>query len=234
MYKNKKILAIIPARGGSKRIPRKNIKLLNGKPLISYAINAAKKSKYIDRIIVSTDDKKIARVAKKCGAEVPFMRPAELASDTASALPVIQHAVRYFEDKKKFKPDLIVIVQPTSPLVIAEDIDGTIEKIVTTGTNSCFSASKISQRPEWMYLLNNKKPTLFLNKSSLKARSQDLPELGIINGAVYVMTHNTIMKRNKIIDENTSIYLMPRERTVDIDELFDFQLAEFLMKANKK
>ena len=234
MYKNKKILAIIPARGGSKRIPRKNIKLLNGKPLISYAISATKKSKYIDRIIVSTDDKKIARVAKKCGAEVPFMRPAELASDTASALPVIQHAVQYFEDEKKFKPDLIVIIQPTSPLVIAEDIDGTIEKIVTTGTNSCFSASKISQRPEWMYLLNNKKPMLFLNKSSLKARSQDLPELGIINGAVYVMTHNTIMKRNKIIDENTSIYLMPRERTVDIDELFDFQLAEFLMKANKK
>src|SRR3989338_3213 len=114
MYKNKKILAIVPARGGSKRLPRKNIKKLNGKPMISYAIKAALLSDYIDRIIVSTDDPIIAKISEKYGAEVPFIRPAELATDTARPEHVLQHAVAYFSSNG-FDADLIVLIQPSSP-----------------------------------------------------------------------------------------------------------------------
>src|SRR3989338_1584602 len=139
MYKTQKVICIIPARGGSKRVPRKNIKLLKGKPLISYAINAAKQSKYIDRVIVSTDDQEIARVAKKYGAEVPFMRPADLATDTALGLPVIQHAINYVESVDKDEVNFVVVIQPTSPMVLSQDVDSAIEQIVKTKANSCVS-----------------------------------------------------------------------------------------------
>lgn len=224
-------MAIIPARGGSKRLPGKNIKNIGGKPMIAHAILAAKKSKYIDRLIVSTDDPAIVKVAKKYGAEVPFIRPAELASDTAPTLAVLKHAVKYIEDNDRFKPDLIVLIQPTNPLVRSADVDGAIVKMIATKTNSCFTVSEISQRPEWMYTLSGKKPKLFLSpRNSEKKRSQDLPKLGIINGAVYVMKYDTLMKKNRIRDENTSIYTMPKERSVDIDNHFDFEIAKALMK----
>ena len=236
MYKNNKILCIIPARGGSKRLPGKNIKKIGGKPMIAHAILAVKKSKYIDKVIVSTDDLIIARVAKKYDAEVPFIRPAELASDTAMTLPVLQHAVAYLEKRSKFKPDLVVLIQPTNPLVKSEDIDGTIEKMVVTKTNSCFTVSEISQRLEWMYKIGNRKAKLFLKEEKgLTKRSQELPRLAIINGSVYVMRYDTLMKKNLIRDNaNTSIYLMPKERSVDIDDHFDFKVAEALMKYDKK
>lgn len=234
-YKGKKILVIIPARGGSKRLPGKNIKKISGKPMIAHAILAAKKSEYTDRIIVSTDDVMIAKAAKRFGAEVPFMRPAELASDTAPTLPVLRHAVAHIEGRDKFKPDLVVLIQPTNPLINSEDIDGAIEKIVTTKTNSCFTVSEISQRPEWMYHINGKQAKLFLNEDKGPTkRSQDLPRLAIINGTVYVMTYETLMKRGLIRDNaSTSIYLMPKERSVDIDDHFDFKIAEALFKIKK-
>src|SRR6266404_128898 len=128
MYKDKKILCIIPARGGSKRLPGKNIKPLNGKPLIGYAIEAAKGSKYIDKVIVSTDDEAIAAVSKEFGAEVPFMRPAELATDTAASIEVLRHAVAFIENLEE-KVDVIVLIQPTVPGVLAVDVDAAIEKI---------------------------------------------------------------------------------------------------------
>ncbi len=231
MYKNNKILVIIPARGGSKRLPGKNIKPINGSPLISYAITAAKKSKYPDKIAVSTDDLKIAAVARKYGAEVPFLRPPELASDTASTLSVIQHAVNYFEKNEKFKPTIVVLIQPTNPLITSLDIDGTIEKMVEAKTKSCFSGTEISQRPEWMYRINSKKPALFIKGKGTEKRSQDLPRLAIINGTVYATEYDTLMKRGLIQDnKSVGIYLMPKERSVDIDELFDFELAKFLLQ----
>lgn len=230
MYKNKKILIIIPARGGSKRLPGKNIKPINGKPLISYAITAAKKSKYADRIVVSTDDLKISSVARRYGAEVPFIRPAELASDTASTLSVIQHAVNYFEKNEKIKPDIVVLIQPTNPLILMSDIDGTLEKMIKTKTKTCFSGTEISQRPEWMYKINNGLPVLFIKNVDTEKRSQDLPRLAIINGTVYATEYNTLMKKGVIRDDKSlSIYLMPRERSADIDDLFDFEFAEFLL-----
>ena len=231
MYRNNQILAIIPARGGSKRLPGKNIKKIGGKPMIAHAILAAKRSKYIDRVIVSTDDLKIAKVAKKYGAEAPFLRPAELASDTATSLSVLKHAVTYLESNDKFKPDIVVLIQPTNPLVQSNDINGTIEKMIATKTNSCFTVAEISQRPEWMYRIERNKPELYIKTGLENKRSQDLPKLAIVNGAVYAVKYNVLMKKNLITDNsNTSIYLMPRERSADIDEPFDFELAEFLFK----
>src|SRR3989338_6913697 len=233
-YRSQKILVIIPARGGSKRLPGNNIKKIGGKPMIAHAIEAARKSKYVDRVVVSNDDKAIASIAKKYKAEVPFVRPAELASDTAPTLPVLQHVVKYVEENDKFKPDLVVLIQPTNPLVRSEDVDGTIETLFKTNTNSCFSVTEISQRPEWMYRMDNNPAELFLKEESGPTkRSQELPRLAIINGTVYVMKYETLMTKNKIRDGNTSIYVMPRERSVDIDDKFDFELAKFLFQRNK-
>lgn len=197
--------------------------------MIAHAIEATKKSKYIDRVVVSTDSSVIAKVARKYGAEVPFLRPAELATDTAPTLPVLQHAVRYYEKEEKFKPDLIVLIQPTNPLILVEDILGSIKMLLKTKTNSCFSVCEVNQRPEWMYRLEAQKPRLFLASGPEPKRSQELPKLGCINGTVYVTKYNTLVKKNKIRDDNTSVYVMPRARSVDIDDIFDFELAEFLL-----
>ena len=229
MYNNKKILCIIPARGGSKRLPGKNSKPLLGKPLIGYAIAAAKESKYVDTVVVSTDDEAIAAVARNCGAEVPFMRPAELATDTARTIPVLQHAVSYYESKGEVF-DLIVLIQPTSPGVLAEDVDAAIEKLLQSGANSCVSICEITDRPELMYrLADDGHITPYVGGS--EARSQDMPPLYRLNGAVYVTPRDTLMKENKIYDDqNGTAILMPRERSTDIDTPLDFALAETLMR----
>lgn len=129
-------LAIIPARGGSKLIPKKNIVDLGGKPLISYCINATKGSKYVDRIIVTTDDDEIADISKKYGAEVPFKRPSELAQDNTPSIPVIEHAIRWLEENEKYKPDYVLLVEPTTPFIKSEQIDKAIEKLIEKKADS--------------------------------------------------------------------------------------------------
>lgn len=234
MYKNKKILAVIPARLGSKRVPKKNIKILAGEPLIAYTIKSALKSKLLDRIIVSTNDKKIAEIAKKYGAEVPFLRPFSLAKDETQTLPAIQHAVSYLKKSEGYIMDIIVVIQPTSPLVIAQDIDDAIKKMINKNTNSCITVCEVSERPEWMYFVKNDKfkPLLkpVLNK---KQQKQDLPKIYIANGAVYATKRDALMKDNKIVDKNNlTTLIMPRERSIDIDEPIDFKIAEALIKNN--
>jgi CMP-N,N'-diacetyllegionaminic acid synthase len=225
MYKDFHILCIIPARGGSKRLPGKNIKLLNGKPLIAYAIEAASGSKYIDRTIVSTDDEAIASVAREYGAEVPFMRPEELSSDTATTLQALEHAVLYVEkDGQVF--DLIVLIQPNVPGVLPADVDEVIEKLIHTQTNSCVSMCEISEHPEHMYKLDSKEHAIAFMESEV-LRTQDMQKLYRINGAVYISRRAVHMDEHKIIDQAyLSAILMPRERSVDIDTEFDFILAE--------
>ncbi len=234
MAKRKKIIAIIPARGGSKGVPRKNIKLLNGSPLISYAIRAALKSKYIDRVIVSTDDKEIAEVAIKYKAEVPFIRPAKLAQDASATLPVLQHAIKYLAEKENYNPDLVVLLQPTSPLTLVSDINQAIEKIVKTKTNSCVSLCEISERPEWMFVfekINGNKIKPFLEKPGKKINRQELPKIFRLNGALYVTKKDVLMKKNIITDRtNSSAIIMPAERSVDIDRPVDFCIIEAIME----
>lgn len=232
-YKNNKILVIIPARGGSKRLPHKNIKLLNGKPMIAYSIAAALKSKYVDRVVVSTDDKKTARIAKRYKADVPFLRPAYLATDNATVVSVMKHAVNHYQKNENYNPDLVVLMHLTTPLVLADDIDKAIEKITQTKANSCISICEISERPEWMFKIKEgDKAVPFIRLSDEKHSSkQMLPQIFKVNGAVYVTRIDILMKKSKIIDENSLVAtFMPRERSVDVDELMDFKLAGVLMR----
>jgi CMP-N,N'-diacetyllegionaminic acid synthase len=228
MYQDKHIVCIIPARGGSKRLPGKNIKLLNGKPLISYAIAAAKGSKYIDRVLVSTDDEAIAAVAKECGAEVPFMRPAELASDTATALQVMQHAVTVLEDAGQVV-NATVLVQPTVPGVTTTDIDSAIEALYGKQAKSCITICEVIDPPAWMYRLQEDGHIVpFMEPST--ARSQDLEKFYRVNGAAYVTPRSVLMEGNVITDNSDCVsVVMPRARSTDIDTAFDFYMAEQAM-----
>jgi CMP-N-acetylneuraminic acid synthetase len=233
-YKHKKILAIIPARSGSKRLPGKNTKLLNGKPMIAYAIQAAKKSRYIDRIVVSTDDVNIANIAQKFGAEVPFIRPSFLALDDVPTLPVLQHAVDFYENNLDFKPDLIVLVQPTSPFVTELDIDGTIDVMFKTGTKGAFSGVETSQKPEWMYNVTKNIGKKIIKNNETAKKNRNLSRLAIINGAVYVMQRESLRNNNIIDNDSTAVYIMPKDRSIDVDDIFDFEIAEFLFQKNEK
>lgn len=226
-----KIIAVILARGGSKRVPRKNIKLLAGKPLIAYSIQAAVQSKYLDRVIVSTDDVEIADVAKQFGADVPFLRPDELANDTATSLIALQHAVKFIENNENDKFDLVVLIQATSPLILSEDVDKTIEKSIETNHNSCTTVCEISERPEWMYIIKNNHAQLLIQQKDQETRTQLLPKVYRLTGAVYVIKRDTLMEKGKILDNNDlSVVIIPKERSIDISDFHDFIIAEALIK----
>lgn len=229
MHQGLFILGVVTARGGSKRLPGKNIKTLAGKPLIAYAVEAMRGSTLLDRIIVSTDDEDIARIAKEYGADVPFMRPRELAEDLTPHLPVMQHAVAEMEKHGK-RPDLIVLVQPTSPFVQTQDIDLAIKKLVDNGANSCVSVCAVSERPEHMYHLKKGASFPLIKQESRETTDQTLPHYVRINGAVYVTRYDTLMKQGKIVDDkNNSMIEMPRSRSIDINESIDFIIAETLL-----
>ncbi|MDO8740195.1 MAG: acylneuraminate cytidylyltransferase family protein [Candidatus Woesearchaeota archaeon] len=222
-----KILAIIPARGGSKRIPGKNIKLLAGKPLIAYSIEAAKKSKLVNRIIVSTDDAQIAEVSKKYGSEI-IERPANLAQDYTPTLPVMTHVLDVLEEREQYKPDFIILLQPTCPLRNEEDINNVI-KLMADGADSAQTFCKTVQHPAYMATIKNGTATP-IDKKGYATRSQDLPEIYAKNGAVYGVTYGLLMNKKTLYGKNNRAAIMPIERSVEIDELSEFKLAEFYLK----
>ncbi len=233
MFNDKKILAIITARGGSKRLPRKNIRPLAGKPLLAYSIEAARSSHYIDRIIVSTEDVEIADIAKKYGVDVPALRPTKLAEDATSSDAVLKYTVEYMESKENYIPDIIVLIQPTSPFVSADDIDKTIEMLIAGKSNSSLTACEITERPEWMYRLNGNIASPYI-QGEVPYRRQDMQKLYRSNGAVYCVKREILLKKGILVDkENLRVYIMPKERSVDIDDINDFNYAEMLFKNNK-
>ena len=223
------ILAIIPARGGSKGLPRKNVLPLLGMPLIGYTIEEAKKSEYITRIVVSTDDEEIAKVSLKYGAEVPFMRPKGLAGDKTSTNEVIKHVVNFIESNEAKLPDIICLLQCTSPLRTASDIDNTIEKMITTNSDSAVSVCEVESNPYWTNIFNGNKLEYFLKEGKNITRRQDLPKIYEINGAVYVAKTESFIKYKTLETENTTGYIMEKEKSIDIDNIIDFKLAEFIL-----
>jgi len=229
MNKKPNIIAIIPARGSSKGIPRKNIRLLCGKPLIAYTIEAALSSKYIDKAVVSTEDGEIAKIAREYGAEV-IERPLELAQDDTPSLPVFQQVIKHLEEVRKFHPDIIVILQPTSPLRTVDDIDGAIEKFLSVDCDSVVSVCQASHPPQWMYTLEGDRVTPVIEGAKKITRRQDVPKVYQLNGAVYVTRRDIIMKENRVLGGDMRAYIMPVERSVDIDTELDFKLAELLIK----
>jgi CMP-N,N'-diacetyllegionaminic acid synthase len=232
MYKGKKFLAIIPARGGSKGIPRKNITIINGKPLIQYTIDEAKNSKYLDRIIVSTDDKEIAEIAKRCGAEVPFLRPKELASDHAKTIDALIHAVTELE-KRGIKYDFVVLLQPTQPLRKSWHIDEAIQEIVETNEESLVSVSKVKEHPILMRTIGEDGKVKKLLEISSTVRRQDFPTFYKVNGAIYINKINENFTKNTSLNDNKLAYLMDKKYDLDIDEPIDLEFFKLILQLNK-
>ena len=224
-------MAIIPARGGSKGLPGKNIKKLCGKPLIAWSIEVAKACSTIDRVVVSTDDDQIVDVSKKYGAEVPFMRPAELASDTASTIDVIFHTVDWFEKYEDYQPSYILLLQPTSPSRTVEDIEGAIQTLKDKNARAVVSLCETDHHPWW----SNRLPedgTMknFINPAINNKPRQDLPKFYRLNGAIYLAATKYLRERNGFFGPNTFAYKMSKERSVDIDSDLDFKLVSLLLQ----
>lgn len=229
MIQGKKILGIIPARGGSKGIPRKNILEIAGKPLIAWTIEEARKSVYIDKVVVSTEDSEIANTASRFGADVPFLRPKDLAKDDTPGIAPVLHAIEQLPYY-----DYIVLLQPTSPLRIVEDIDGCIEYCLKADA-FCVSVSEVDKRPEYIFTLDkDRHVNPVMGSIAYKSqRRQELPEMYVLNGAVYVAKVKELLCEKSFLASNTVGYVMPECRSVDIDTKLDFAIAEFLLKQQK-
>lgn len=220
-----RVLAVIPARGGSKAIPQKNIKPIAGLPLLAWTIREAKKSKFIDRLVVSTEDKKIAALARRYGAEVPFLRPKSLSRDSTPGVAPVLHACRKLSGYEE-----MLCLQPTSPLRTWRDIDGLISFARKKRANSVVSVTTASKHPAWTFLFRaNSRLKPFLRSMSLHAR-QKLPKAYVLNGAIYYAKSNWLRKKRGFLSKETLGFVMPRERSLDIDDWHDWESAERALK----
>jgi CMP-N,N'-diacetyllegionaminic acid synthase len=230
-----KVLAIIPARGGSKGIPKKNIANLNGKPLICYTIDAAKKSKTIDRIFLSSNDDEIINVSKKNDLYSLYIRPNELSNDTALTTEAIFHAVDWLKSTESYNPDIIMILQPTSPLRTPEDIDNAVEQFIESSKNCLVSVNEMVEHPyECVKNIETESWGYLEEQDTMATRRQDYNDkFYYINGAIYITTVDFFNKERVFIKENsTSFYIMPPERSVDIDNYSDLEKVEYYLQKN--
>jgi len=220
-------IAIIPARRGSKGISEKNIKEFCGKPLIAHIINTALKVRELDRIIVSTEDRKIAEIAKRYGAEVPFIRPRELAEDEIPTLSVLQHAVRYLEEKENYKPDIVVLLYATSPLLRYERVSEGIKMLRDGDFDSVLSVVEDKKH----YWVKKDDSCERLYPKVIKSRQFVKPLLKE-NGAICICKRDRLMKENAVtaVGGRVGFLKMQEKESIDIDDFFDFEFAEFLMK----
>ena len=229
MIGSKRVIAIIPARGGSKGIPGKNIKVFFGKPLIAWTIESAKGSRYIDSVVVSTDNDDIARISKTLGAEVPFKRPAEIAKDDSSVMDAITHCLDWLESTDQIY-DIVVLLQPTSPLRVCTDIDGAIESLVKRGADAIVSVSECDHPPEWTGKLPedlNMKD--FIDKNVKGRNRQDLDVSYRINGCIFVSDTGHIRRFKDWYGPMTFAYITSKDSSIDIDNDLDFKLAELIL-----
>ncbi len=230
----KAFLGVITARGGSKRLPKKNVLDLAGKPLIGWTIEAALKSKYVDEVVVSTDNTEIAEISKNFGAEVPFMRPKELSTDSAPSTQVVIHAVNYYLDEQKKEFDYVMLLQPTSPLRDEHDIDKAIEFLYSKKADAVISVCEAEHPPLWSNTLPENLSMKNFLRDNLKGKmSQGLPTYYRLNGAIYLCKVKILQEENTFfLKNNIFAFLMDAEKSVDIDSLIDFKLAEALMQTH--
>ena len=231
--KSYKILAIIPARCGSKGIRRKNLQKLSGKPLIAHTIIAAKKTKSINKIIVSTDDKEIGKISKNNGAEVPFLRPKQISKDTSSTIEVIKHALKFLQENQSYVPDIIILLQPTSPLRTSQLITKTINTLKKSKATSVITVSKITKHPYASYWLKNDFLKPFEKNSAKYSRRQEFPDLFFPTGAVYTFWYDTLKKFNSLHGPKIKPIVV-HDEDIDIDNLRDLFFAEMMLKNWKK
>ena len=219
------LLALIPARGGSKGIPRKNIRPFCGKPLLQWSIDVALSSPSVDRLVVSTDDPEIAEVARAGGAEVPFLRPPELAADTTPGIAPVLHALQLFPEVSE-----VLLLQPTSPLRHVDDVEAIVSLHRQAGHDAVVSVVPSSKHPAWMYGLTAAQvlePLMTLPEADCR---QQLPPAYALNGALYLASRLFLERERSFLTPSTIGYVMPPERSVDIDSMLDWQWGEFLME----
>jgi len=220
------VLAIIPARGGSKGVPRKNLRSLAGKPLIAWTIEESAKSAYIDRTILSSDDEEIIAIARQWNCEVPFVRPAKLAEDQVPGEEPVLHAIAAINEKY----DYVVLLQPTSPLRLAEDIDACIEKCFSQNAPACVTVTIPDKSPYWMYFMDNEgKLYPVIEEKNVASLRQQLKSVYLLNGAVYVAKIDWFLKNKKFVSDGTVAYLMPKSRSMDIDTEWDLKICQILL-----
>lgn len=232
MKEKPRIICIIPARGGSKGLPGKNIKLLAGKPLIYYTIKPALDSKFVDRVIVSTEDEEIASVSRRYGAEV-VRRPPDLAEDATPTEPVIVQAVLELE-KEGYIPDVIVTLQATSPLRTSQQLDEAINIFLSEDADSLISLKEVKEHPFKMKKIENNYVVPFMDTGCKSNRRQDMPVIYKENGAIYISDYDTLVGQGRIKGDRIKPFIMSEETSVDIDTMLDFEIAECLIKNLQK
>ncbi|MEN6554391.1 MAG: acylneuraminate cytidylyltransferase family protein [Methanobacterium sp.] len=224
------IVAFIPARGGSKGIPKKNIRKLGGKPLIAWTIEQALKCKCLNKIIVSTDDHQISEISKQHGAEVPFLRPKEIAGDASPTIDAVIHAIDFMENQN-YTPEIVILLQPTSPLRSFQDIETALKIFIKHQKicNSVVSVSKYDHSPYWSLKMEKGYLKPNFGEEYFKMRRQDIPHLYMPNGSIYISSTNDLRKFKGFFGDKILPYEMPKERSVDIDTMIDFKLAELIL-----
>ena len=233
MYKNKTFLGIIPARGGSKGLPGKNIKELCGKPLIAWSIESGLKSKYLDEVMVTTDSKDIANIAKQYGASVPFLRPDVLASDTATSFDAIKHTIEFYKNEFDKEFDYIVLLEPTSPLREEGDIDKMIEKIIKDEDNfdSIVSIGEVAEHPSIMKQIVSENNILpFCKELELTTRRQDNKKAYFPYGVAYIVKTKSLLEEKTFYTARNTFYEIKRYQCYEIDDIYDFLAVENIMK----
>ncbi|MGH7834029.1 MAG: cytidylyltransferase domain-containing protein, partial [Candidatus Binatia bacterium] len=226
-----KVLGIIPARGGSKGIPRKNLSPLGGKPLLYYTIRAAQASSRLRRTILSSEDQEINDVGRSLGIDVPFARPADLATDEARSVEVARHALQFAENEEGARYDLVCLLQPTCPLRAPSDIDGAIEMLDRSDADGVVSLARVEDpHPVKMMLVTDELVhPLFPDRWRETVRRQELAPVFYLNGAVYCVRREVLLNSHSLWGKKTLAYIMPAERSVNVDTLLDLKLAECLL-----
>ena len=233
MYKNKKILAVIPARGGSKGVPRKNIIEVGGHPLIKYTIDCGKNSKYLDRVVISTEDLLIKKVAEENGGDVPFLRPKELAEDTSKTIDCIVHAVDTLKSMGE-EYDYVMILQNTVPLRKSWHVDEAIEMIVDSNERSLVSISEVDEHPILMRTLNEDKMVKNLLQMNSTMRRQDFPKFYKVDGAIAIQKIDEKFNLETSINDGKLGYVIERKYSTDIDNYLDIKIIEYYLEKEKE
>src|SRR5262245_35724930 len=229
-----RILAVVPARGGSKRLPGKNVRALGGKPLIAWTIDAAGRVPAICDVLVSTDDLEVARVAADAGAMVPWLRPAELATDTATSTAVARHALRWYQAERGMV-DGLLLLQPTSPFRTAETIAQGIERFATNGRRPVIGVSPAASHPLWTFTIANDALVPFLPNERREMRSQDLPPCYVINGAFYLIAPDELESAQSVFGASpTPLVIESEQEALDIDTPFDWTIAECVLETRER
>jgi CMP-N-acetylneuraminic acid synthetase len=229
---DQELLGLIPARSGSKGLPHKNILPLAGKPMIAWTVQAALQSQSITRVVVTTNDWMIARIAQQWGADVPFLRPQEMAQDHSDPADAIFHALDWLETKQQYLPDAVMLLQPTSPLRSSQDIDGAARAMVREDAESVVSVGPVHQPPALMRRLDDRGRLRPIAPTEPAAgRRQDFEETYLLNGAIYLARRHALFEHRRFTTDQSYGFIMPPERSVDIDTEWDYRLAQVLAGA---